>query len=80
MRENSAAQYDKRKEKYHQLVTKQNSKVNLISNLRFITFFLGLGVIIYLHLMESYLLSSIIALGFILVFLVLVFKHQRAMD
>jgi DNA mismatch repair ATPase MutS len=80
MRENPAAQYEKRKEDYHQLVKKQDKEVNLISNLRFITFFLGLGIIIYFHLIERYLLSAIVVAGFILLFLVLVFKHQQAMD
>ncbi|MDW7674162.1 MAG: hypothetical protein SCK28_06450 [Bacillota bacterium] len=72
--------YNERHKRYHSLEKEKIAVVNRISQLRFVTFVIGTAAVVYLQLTDLFLLSFGVALGFIILFIILVFKHQKAID
>lgn len=77
---NPIEEYERHIEKYQRAVQKLNRIVNIMSTMRLIIFFVGLGASIYLYLNHMYTGAVIIASAFLLFFIILVFLHQHYID
>ena len=70
-------EYLKREKKYNKRLKKQERRVNLLSNIRFIIFFLTLGITAYLIFTQELISSfGVFAIG-LFVFIYMVVKHER---
>lgn len=73
-------EYSKRIEKFTQVFAKELRYFNLLSNLRIIVFILGLGLVLYLFLIKEYLYSGLLFSCFLLIFLILLIKHEKSRE
>ena len=73
-------EYSNRSEKYLVLLKKYTSKANLISNLRLIIFFLGVGSTIFIYLKGYKDISAFVFLISFLIFIYLIISHEQAIN
>ncbi len=75
--ENTKEIYENRKDKFKKLSLKQKQTINFISALRLIIFIAGLGFSVYLYLHKKYYLSLCLFFITIILFIILVKKHNK---
>lgn len=77
---NPKEHYAKRRDKYHRKLLKQLYQVNLISNLRFITFGIGVLLPVFFYLIDKQIMGVAALAVAVIIFFILVVKHQQAID
>lgn len=77
---NAEAKYIELKEKYELLIAEQTHIINLISNIRFIVFAIGIGLGIYLYVKKYYGLLVLDLVLFAILFISLMVLHERYFD
>ncbi len=70
-------EYSRRIEKYTRALNKEMRLYNLLSNLRIVVFFVGVGLSIYLFLVRYYLFSGILFPVTIILFVYLIIQHGK---
>lgn len=73
-------EYAIRLKKYHSLAAKYTKNANIISNLRLLIFFTGVGITIYLYYKNLKDISLFSFLFFFLVFIYLIKSHEEAIN
>lgn len=69
--------YFKRKVKYNSMVIQYIKSINLIGNLRLVTFIVGFGVALYLYILKNYNISIVTFILSLIIFIYLIFKHNN---
>ncbi len=70
-------EYSRRIEEYTRALNKEMRLYNLLSNLRIVVFFVGVGLSIYLFLVRYYLFSGILFPVTIILFVYLIIQHGK---
>jgi DNA mismatch repair ATPase MutS len=71
------AHYMERRKHFDALIKEQEKGINLISNLRLLTFVIGAGMAIYLYFMKNYTAAIFLLTAAVIIFAYLVFRHNR---
>lgn len=74
---NTVDKYKKRQDKYKHMAKKQEKTSNILSLLRFVVFFSGAGISIYLYLHKDYYIMTSVLLSAIIIFSYLIYLHNK---
>lgn len=77
---NIKEEYEKRKNDYENLVKEEKKSISLISNLRLVTFLLGVVATVFFYLTNNHYVAIAVAAAFLIIFMGLVKMHNKATE